>query len=369
MGSVALPVRTLGACGISSPALGIGCWPAGGADVNLGLPMGWDSGPEPEEAAEALTTAWQLGARLFDTADVYGHGRSERVLSTLVRTVPRDEIVLASKVGYFAGTAEHGFHPGHMRRQLEQSLENLQTDHLDIYFLHHADFGPADRWLDGACETMHRFRAEGLVRAVGMRGPHRFAPDRLTVPVEKRADKMARFTALFDRVRPDVLAVRDNLLTPAERSDDIYRFAAERHVGVLINKPLAQGLLTGVHDARSPRRYGPGDHRSRKRWFTADGLRLLNEGLDRLNDLVGDDRQTLISVALWACLARYRHAVVLVGFTSTAHVVENLTAAARRPADPVLATARRIMAEVRIRLDAHGEVFTDELLAASMSAR
>jgi hypothetical protein len=84
---------------------------------------------------------------LFDTADVYGHGRSERLVGRLVgrlvAQVPRAELVLVSKVGYFTGTAAHGFAPGHMRRQLEQTLENLRTDRLDVYFLHHSQFGPS----------------------------------------------------------------------------------------------------------------------------------------------------------------------------------------------------------------------------------
>jgi hypothetical protein len=67
-----------------------------------------------------------LGANLFDTADVYGHGRSERLLGHLVRQAGRDSLVLSSKVGYFAGTAAHPYLPSAMRRQLETTLENLQ---------------------------------------------------------------------------------------------------------------------------------------------------------------------------------------------------------------------------------------------------
>ena len=109
-----LPWRTLGRSGIAVPAVGIGCWAIGGPDSNLGLPMGWDSGADERAAAAGLEAAWAGGARLFDTADIYGHGRSERLIGRLVAGVRRDEIVLSSKVGYFAGTAEHGFEPGHM---------------------------------------------------------------------------------------------------------------------------------------------------------------------------------------------------------------------------------------------------------------
>src|SRR5262249_20778357 len=148
-------------------------------------------------ALAALERAFQRGVTLFDTADVYGHGRSERRLAGLVAQVPREDVVLTSKVGYFAGTAAHGYDPRHMRHQWEQCLQTLGVEFLDIYFLHHQDFGPADRYLEGAVQAMRAFQAEGLVRAIGMRGPHRFALDRLTTTPHLRGDKIARFRGLF----------------------------------------------------------------------------------------------------------------------------------------------------------------------------
>ncbi|HEX9337164.1 MAG TPA: aldo/keto reductase, partial [Pseudonocardiaceae bacterium] len=312
---------------------------------------------------------WECGARLYDTADVYGHGRSERLLGRLVGQVPREEIVLVSKVGYFRGTAEHGFHPGHMRRQLEQTLDNLGTDRLDIYFLHHSDFGLDDRWLPAAAEAMHGFRQSGLVRAVGMRGPHRFAPDRLNLHRAERGDKLARFRAVFDRIRPDVLAVRDNLLTPADRSEGVFAFAAQYRVGVLVNKPLAQGLLTGTYQPGQSRRFGPEDHRCRKRWFTPAATVVIAAGLAELRDILRAAPEQLIRVALWACLDRYEHAIVLVGFTSPTQVRTNLTCLGTTPPRHVLDAARAIMADVQRRLDAAGEVFLDERADLPEAAR
>jgi aryl-alcohol dehydrogenase-like predicted oxidoreductase len=278
----------------------------------------------------------------------------------LAAQVPRNEIVLSSKVGYFAGTAEHGFDPRHMRRQLEQTLDNLDTGYLDIYSLHHAEFGPADRWLGPAVEAMRSFRAEGRIRAIGMRGPHRFALDRLSSSPGLRGDKIARFQAVFQAVQPDVLGVRDNLLTPGERSAGIFAFAEAHDCGVLINKPLAQGLLTGTYDPLRPRTFGFGDHRSRKRWFAPSAVRIIDRGLAELRAVVGPEPGDLIRIALWSCLDRYRHAAVLAGFTSAGQVRTNLTCLGECPAPDVLAAARAIMAKVQARLDASGEVFLDE---------
>ncbi len=353
------PRRVLGQCGIEVTAVGAGCWPIGGADDNLGLAMGW-SDVDDAVAMSSLERAYRLGVNLFDTADVYGHGRSERLVGRLVADVPRDSVVLVSKVGYFAGTAPHGYHPLHMRHQLEQSLDNLRTDHLDVYFLHHPNFGPDDRYLNAAVEAMQDFRAEGLIRAVGMRGPHRFALDRLSTPAALRGDKIARFRALFDTVRPDVLAVRDNLLTPDDRSAGIFALADSHDCGVLVNKPLAQGLLTGSYHPDQPRVFGAGDHRSRKRWFTPPAVAIISDGLDRLRHLVGNETPDLIRIALWACLVRSPRAAVLVGFTTPHQVTMNFTCLRDRPDDSDIAAARTIMAGVQAQLDAEGQVFLDE---------
>lgn len=352
--SPALPVRRLGATEIRVPAVGIGCWPIGGPDANLGMPMGWSTGADERRSLAGLETAWRCGARLYDTADVYGHGRSERLLGRLVDQVPRDEIVLASKVGYFAGTAEHGFEPRHMRRQLEQSLDNLRTDRIDIYAFHHPNFGDNDRWLQPAIEAMHAFRDEGLIRAIGMRGPHRFALDRLTTPPDQRGDKVARFHALFNEIRPDILTIRDNLLTPAQQSDGVFAFADVHNVGILISKPLSQGLLTGVHGSDIVRKFGPGDHRLRKRWFQPDAIAVINEGLEQVRAVVGGRTEDLIRTAVWACLERSPNAVALVGFTTPDQVAMNIASCWRRPNREAIAAARRIMAGVQERLDAEG---------------
>lgn len=358
-----IPRRTLAGALTVCP-VGIGCWAIGGPDHNLGLPMGWSTA-EDAASRRGLETAYLLGANLFDTADVYGHGRSERLLGHLVRQVARDTVVLSSKVGYFAGTAAHAYLPSVMRRQLETTLENLQTDHLDIYFLHNSNFGEDDRYLDGAIEQMHIFHNEGLINAVGMRGPHRFATDRLTIPKRQRQDKYTRFRSLFRGIRPDYLAVRFNALTPQPPpgEDDIFTFAAGHGASVLINKPLAQGLLTGKYDPGQPLRFAPGDHRRRKAWFTPQALRIIHDGLEPLRDRFGAAPSELVPVMLGYCLQRAYNAAVLVGFTTPEQVTQNLTAPSHPLTKGELGFIRYTVGRIQRQLDAAGEVFLDELQA------
>jgi methylglyoxal reductase len=356
--------RTL-ARGLAVCPVGIGCWAIGGPDTNLGLPMGWST-TDDTRSLRGLETAYQLGANLFDTADVYGHGRSERLLGHLIRQVPRDRLVISSKVGYFAGTAAHPYLPSALRRQLETTLENLHTDHLDIYFLHNSNFGANDQYLDGAIEQMRVFQEQGLIKAVGMRGPHRFATDRLTVAKQQREDKYARFHHLFARVRPDYLAVRFNALTPSSPRGhgDIFAFAADHGTSVLINKPLAQGLLTSKYDPAHPPRFGPGDHRLRKAWFTPQALRIIHDGLQPVRDRFGANPADLAPVMLAYCLHRASNAAVLVGFTTPEQVRQNLTPPARPLTSDDMAFIRDTVSTLQRRLDAAGEVFLDELPTA-----
>ncbi|MGH3773582.1 MAG: aldo/keto reductase [Pseudonocardiaceae bacterium] len=245
-----------------------------------------------------------------------------------------------------------------MKTRLKCQAPSVQGS-LDLYFFHHSEFGENDQLLEPAIETMRAFQAQGLVRAIGMRGPHRFALHRLDNS-EPRMDKVARFRTLFERIEPDVLAVRDNLLTPQDRSEGIFAFAAARNCGVLINKPLAQGLLTGSYDPGAPRVFGEGDHRCRKRWFTPDAVAILTTGLEELRKQVGPTTTHVVRIALWSCLQRYEHAAVLVGFTTPDQIKMNLTCLGLAPTDEELAMAREIMARVQAQLDASGEVFIDE---------
>jgi methylglyoxal reductase len=360
MSDNALAHRTL-AGGLRVHPIGIGCWAIGGPDTNLGLPMGWSTADDTA-SLRGLATAYDLGANLFDTADVYGHGHSERLIGQLVATVPRDSLVLSSKVGYFAGTAAHAYVPTHMRHQLETTLENLRTDHLDVYFLHNAEFGEDDCYLDGAVEQMRAFQSEGLIKTIGMRGPHRYASERVNVPKDQREDKYARFRHLADIIRPDYLAVRYNALTPPPFAgqQDIFAFAAQRGASVLINKPLAQGLLTGKYDPARPPAFTAGDHRLRKAWFTSRALRIIDDGLKPLRDRFGHSTPDLSRVFLRYCVQHADNTAVLVGFTGPQQVTQNLTCVERPLTAQDLEFVRAAAGRLQQQLDAAGEVFLDE---------
>lgn len=324
--------RRLGRTDLMVSEIGAGCWAIGGSFINLDLGAGWD-GVREDEAKSGLITAIEMGANLFDTADVYGLGESERLIGWLLEKVQnegitkRENIVIVSKMGYFKGCAPHGFDSLHMRHQLEMSLQNLKTKYLDIYFFHHLDFGPSDEYLDKAVRQMRKFKEQGLIHFIGLRGPHKFSLYR-KIKQDNFDGSYDRFFQLIEIIDPDVISLRYNMITPTydEPNSDIFKLAEERDIGILIYKPLGQGLLLDKYDSQNPPKFSQGDHRSRKVWFREKGLAILKSRLVQIKTkFVCETTKDLVQLAIKYCLCRSKLACVLVGFRNANQLQESLS--------------------------------------------
>ncbi|MFF5488738.1 aldo/keto reductase [Streptomyces virginiae] len=277
-------------------------------------------------AVDALLRAREEGATVFDTADVYGLGNSQRLLGRMLAQVPRESISITSTVGAFRGTSVHAYRSLNLHGQVEQSLENLGVESLDVLTLHHTDFGPRDQYLQEARETLEALRSLGRVKALGMR-----APNRLAAGAETSGDRhqvsAARFAFLVQQFDPKVITTPFSPLSqplpehgPAdsEEDEDIFGFARRHGVTTMITEPLGLGLLTGKHLPGTA--FGPGDVRSR---ITVPVLEAVQRGLQPLRDRFGSTPHDLARVALHYCLMRCPDSIVLAGFTSSHQVAVN----------------------------------------------
>jgi myo-inositol catabolism protein IolS len=158
--------RTLGASDVRVSEISLGCWTLGGLNWVDGQANGWANVDEAE-AIRAVNLAVDRGVNHFDNADVYGNGRAERLLGKALGARAKD-VVVATKLGHFRGTAEHAYDALHVRHQCEQSLKNLGRGHIDIYYFHHGDFGPGDRYLPEALTTVRALQKEGKIRLIGL---------------------------------------------------------------------------------------------------------------------------------------------------------------------------------------------------------
>ena len=221
----------LGRTGVEVPAIGFGTWAHGGPNQDeSNASVGW-SGHDDEQSRDALVAAWEHGLTHWDTADVYGEGHAEELIGSLWDRVPRQEIFLASKVGWDKGGHDHYYHPQLVRDHMERSLRLLRTDALDLYYLHHCDFGPDDRYLDDALDLLHRFRDEGKLRFLGLS--------------DWDNGEVAR---LAPRVDPDVVQPLRNLWDDTYASSGLQAWVEGHDAGVCFFSPLKHGLLLGKYE-------------------------------------------------------------------------------------------------------------------------
>jgi aryl-alcohol dehydrogenase-like predicted oxidoreductase len=221
--------RLLGKSGRAVSEIGFGAWAIGGS---------WGE-TDDARSLEALHAAVDGGVTFFDTADVYGDGRSERLIARLLDE--RDEpLVVATKFGRRAPLVLESYSERNLRAWLERSRENLGVDVVDLVQLHcppwEAYYTPA------VFEACDRLVEDGLVRAYG-------------VSVEKVEE------ALKAIEYPGVATVQIIFNVFRQRPAELFFDQARRRdVGVIVRVPLASGLLAGTFDRDTA--FAPDDHRA-----------------------------------------------------------------------------------------------------------
>jgi aryl-alcohol dehydrogenase-like predicted oxidoreductase len=227
--------RALGRTGWKVSEVSFGAWAIGGAWGHV----------SDEEAMAALRTAVDCGVNFFDTADVYGNGRSERLIAELKKNYKKD-IIVATKAGRrLPEQSLAGYSAANLTAWVEDSLRNLATDTLDLLQLH---CPPTDLYFQPeAFDILDRMVKAGKLRYYG-------------VSVEKVDE------ALQAIEHPNVQSVQIIFNCFRQRpADDCFLQAQRKKVGILARVPLASGLLTGkfrpdstfeVDDHRNFNRHG-----------------------------------------------------------------------------------------------------------------
>jgi aryl-alcohol dehydrogenase-like predicted oxidoreductase len=299
--------RKLGPSGMEVSEISLGCWTLGGLNWVNGSPNGW-ANVDPAEAKRAVDYALDLGVNHFDNADVYGNGRAEQMLADILGSRTQ-KLILATKVGWFPGTAAHAYEPAHIRHQCEQSLINLKRDVLDLYYFHHGDFGPGDRYLEDAVAVMRDLKKEGKIRLIG-----------------QSAYSSGDFLKLVPKVQPDVLQSWAHIMDDQFIREDspVRKLMEDRKIQFVAFSPLNQGLLLGKFDPQHPPQFDEGDHRRGDKRFTRENLLELQPKIEKLKSRFGSDPKDLSRVALQYLLANPVVACVIPGFRNLRQVEMNL---------------------------------------------
>ncbi len=222
--------------------ISLGTWAFGGENMAGKSEIGW-SGHDDAAARAALVRAWELGINHWDTADVYGNGRSEELIGSMWDTIPRTDVFLATKVGWNPGEFPGWYHPKLVAREIDASLRRLRTDVIDVYYLHHCDFGPGDERLD---EALH------LIRAAQQAGKIRF------IGLSDWDD--AHIMRVIARVNPDVVQPYRNVTNDHFHTSGLAAWAHQHDVGLAFFSPIRHGLLLGKY--ATPAVFPEGDFRN-----------------------------------------------------------------------------------------------------------
>ena len=229
----------LGTTGIEVSRVALGCGNFGGIGS---APAFFGQGESEEEALALMDAAWELGITLFDTADAYGGGRSERAIGRwLARRGPevRERIVLSTKVFHSVegDPADHGLAPERIRRQIDGSLARLGVERADLYLIHAQD--PETPIADTLVALDELVRA-GKVRAIGTSNTSAAGLEEALRASEERG------LARFDWVQ--------NAYSLLERDDeaDVLPLCERHRLGYTPFSPLAGGWLAGRYRRGEP---------------------------------------------------------------------------------------------------------------------
>jgi len=211
-----MQTRKLGKTGLDVSILSFGASSLGGVFRET----------DDSESIRTVHAAIDSGINYIDVSPYYGLTRAETVLGQAIAQIPRDKFLLSSKAGRY-GEAEFDFTAKRIFSSVEESLQRLQTDYLDMLFLHDIEFVSPEIILEEAVPALHLLKEQGKIRFCGISG----------LP-------LALFEQMLPQMKVDAIlsychyALNDNSLL------DLVPLLEEKGVGLVNASPLAMGLLS-----------------------------------------------------------------------------------------------------------------------------
>jgi aryl-alcohol dehydrogenase-like predicted oxidoreductase len=271
---------------------------------------------DADESRAVVDAALDAGITMFDTAEMYSDGESERFLGRALAG-RRDGAVIATKFGWAPGVEPPGGSAANIRRAVDDSLERLGTDYIDLYQYHRPDgVTPIDETL-GALDELVR---AGKVRHVGS--------SNFSATQVREADEVARAHGLT----PFVSAQNEYSLLVREAEEELVPALDELELGLIPYFPLARGLLTG-----KARRGVPPPPGTR---LAVQGVDVEDRDWDRLEGLKAfavAHGLSLLELAIGGLAAMPTVTSVIAGATSAAQVRANAAAGEWEPSHGELA--------------------------------
>ncbi len=277
--------------------IGMGC---------MAFSHGYGQIPEEQYSIEAIRNAYEHGCTFFDTAEVYspnlsGIGHNELIVGKALKGF-REEVVLATKLML------HGFGFGSVyktiRSHLEGSLDRLQTDYVDIYYLHRMSGVPVEK----VAEAMGKLMDDGLIRGWGL--------SQVDVDVIDRAQNVTPLAAI------------QNIYSMVERDCEsgVIPYCMENNIGFVPFSPIASGLLSGKITPQTQFE----KHDDVRNWVPQLSRRNIEGNqpiVEMLKNFAEKKNATPAQISLAWMLHKYPNVVPIPGSKNKERIIENLDSA------------------------------------------
>lgn len=293
--------RKLGSLTVSE--IGMGC---------MGFSHGYGQISDEAYSIKAIKMALDYGCTFFDTAEVYGpnllpenKGHNERILAKAMKAADRSKVVLATKLHLAKEEAEaDGSVYRSVKRHLTESLERLQTDYSDLYYLHRIN---PEIPVEDIAETMGKLCEEGLIRGWGL--------SQVPVSIIEAAHKVFPVSAV------------QNIYSMVERDveTDVLPFCLENNIGVVPFSPIASGLLSGKISVNTQFEKDD-DVRNWVPQLKKENIAGNRPIIDLLKEYAALKNATPAQISLAWMLHKYPNVVPIPGSKNKERILENLKA-------------------------------------------
>ena len=293
-----MKTRKIGALTVSE--VGMGC---------MAFSHGYGQIPPETYSIEAIQNAYQHGCTFFDTAEIYspnlsGTGHNERIVGKALGNVRKD-VVLATKL--FLDRSEvrrDGFVYDAVRRHLEASMDRLQTDMVDLYYLHRTSGGVS---VEEVAEAMGLLIEDGLIRGWGL--------SQVDVDMIDRAQKVTPLTAI------------QNIYSMVERDVEagVIPYCMKHNIGFVPFSPIASGLLSGKITTKTKFERND-DVRNWVPQLSRANIAGNQPIVDLLKQYADRKQSTPAQISLAWMLHKYPNVVPIPGSKNKERIIENLDA-------------------------------------------
>lgn len=253
----------IGNTNIKVSQIGLGTWQFG--------TKGWGFGSDfsKADAIAIVHKALELEINIIDTAEVYGGGKSERILGEAIRGYDREKIIISTKFMPIA------IRPSAVTRALNKSLKRLQTDYIDIYLIH----WPAPWFIGRVLNHMEKMVDEGVIRYIGVSN---FNLKRL----QNAQKKIHRHRVQVNQVNYSI--------AKNKAANDLLPYTQREKITIMAYSPLAQGWLSGKYSTGN----SPKGIRRTNRLFSKRNFKRGEQLLSIIREIAEDHQVTMAQIAL-----------------------------------------------------------------------